>query len=176
MNSFLNELTSIMQKMDEINYGFVDNGKNIYPDDDKNWENSFSSKYHLQSPEELLENKYGVCWDQVELERYYLEKENINCRSFFIIAYDHKIYPTHTFMVVENNNKYYWLEHSWEPYRGIHEFNNLEELLNSVKNKFLKTVKEKKFEVVIYQYSKPIYGLNCIDFIHYCENSEKIGC
>ena len=129
-----NELQEILNKLDDIKYGFVSIDKNIYQDDSKDWDKNFSKLYRLQSPEELIKNKYGVCWDQVELERYYLTQNNIEAKSYFIIAYAKMQEPTHTFIVVKSD-KYYWLEHSWELYRGIHEYETLKELLFDVKLK-----------------------------------------
>ena len=44
-----NRLQKIMDKMNEIQYGY----KDIYPDNDENWDNNFQNYYHLQSPNEL---------------------------------------------------------------------------------------------------------------------------
>lgn len=171
-----NNLQIILNKLDDIKYGFVDNNKNIYPDDLKDWNKNFSKLYHLQSPDELINNKYGVCWDQVELERFYLSQQNIESKSYFIIAYDNKQEPTHTFIVVKEE-KYYWLEHSWQPYKGIHEYNSLYELLLDVKEKFKKSIEKQcvnNYELTIYEYRKPQYNLNCIEFMNHCENGSKV--
>lgn len=168
-----NRLQKIMDKMNEIQYGY----KDIYPDNDENWDNNFQNYYHLQSPNELLKTKFGVCWDQVELERYYFKQNNINCMSYFIVEYDGKEYPTHTFMVVQEDNKYFWFEHSWEPYRGIHEYSTLKLLLLDVKDKFNKMLKKRNIsieEVVIYEYSEPNSNLNSEQFFNHCEHGMKI--
>lgn len=169
-------LQEILEKLECIEYGYIDNKKNIYPDNLKNWDKNFGNLYRLQAPTELIKNKYGVCWDQVELERFYLSEKNIDSKSYFIIAYDNKTEPTHTFIVVKSE-KYYWLEHSWEPHRGIHEYNTLNELLIDVKNKFedsLKNQNIQNYTLAIYNYPKPQYNLNCIEFMEHCENGLKI--
>lgn len=173
-----NELQIILKKLDNIKYGFADNNKNIYPDNLKDWDKNFGKLYHLQSPSELIKNKYGVCWDQVELERFYLTKKNIESKSYFIIAYDNKQEPTHTFIVINLDNKYYWLEHAWQPYKGIHEYKTLKELLTDVKLKFeisIKNYNVKNYQISIYQYDKPKYNINCIEFIKHCEKGIKIN-
>lgn len=55
-----------MSIMNNINYDWVDknNKKHNLVDE------TFSDNYILQTPKELIENKLGVCWDQVELERF----------------------------------------------------------------------------------------------------------
>lgn len=158
----------IMETMNQINYGFVDtNGTNIYEDDDKNFNEDFPKKYRLLSPENLLKYKYGVCWDQVELERYLFEKNNVSVKTYFICTYDNKTYPTHTFLVYKKENKYYWFEHSWEPYRGIHEFGSLSELFDKVKTYFIKNYEH---PTIIYEYTKPKYNINCNSFYKHCES------
>lgn len=171
----LEKLECLMNKMNEIHYGYVIDGVNIYPDleNDKEMNKDFPKLYHLESPDELIKNKYGVCWDQVELERYYLDKYNIECNSYFIVEYDDKFYPTHTFIVVSDNAKFYWFEHSWYPNRGIHEYDSLNELLKDVKLKFSK---DKNIDdIVIYKYEKPEYGISSNEFFKHCENGLKVN-
>lgn len=172
-----NKLKEILNQLNDIEYGYVDKNQNIHSDDVKNWDSNFGNKYRLQSPEELIKNKYGLCWDQVELERYYLEQKNIESKSYFIIAYDGNHEQTHTFIVVKED-KYYWLEHSWQPYRGIHEYNSLSDLLNDVKTEFEKSVELqniKDYDLVIYEYSKPKFNLNCTEFMEHCAKGTNIN-
>ena len=171
------KLNEILNKMNEIDYGYVFEDKDIYPKNDEDWNNAFSKYYHLLSPEEILKTKKGVCWDQVELERYYLELENIKCHSYFIVEYDDVEFPTHTFITVENNNKYYWLEHSWEPHRGIHEYAKEEELFEDIMTRFKKMLEKRNVDtnnIYIYQYSKPLFEISSNEFFKHCENGKRI--
>ena len=61
----INNVMDLMNFLENIEYGWVDIDKNIYI----NTEKGFKKKYVLQKPEEVIENKVGVCYDQVELER-----------------------------------------------------------------------------------------------------------
>ena len=88
MKNVEEQLKLVLDKMNDIKYGFVDNNKNIYPEDKDDWDNNFGIKYHLQDPKTLINTKYGVCWDQVELERYYLKSKKLNFKSYFIVNYD----------------------------------------------------------------------------------------
>lgn len=173
MENLEDKLYSIMDKMNDIQYGFVDSNKNIYPEDEKDWDNQFQQKYFLQSPEKLMKTKYGVCWDQVELERYYLQQENIKCNSYFIVNYDGKIFPTHTFILVEGGNECFWIEHSWKPYRGIHKFPTLIKALEDIGNKF-NNMLERKYaiknqETKAYQYEQPNFNIDGPTFFKHCE-------
>ena len=72
----------IMNIMNDIKYGYLDINGNIHYVIDKD----FESLYTLQSPGETLNNKVGVCWDQVELERYLFDKKNIKKVSHFLFV------------------------------------------------------------------------------------------
>ena len=166
-------MNNIIDELNKIEYGWIDKNKNIY----KEVNNLFSDNYILQSPEQVIKNKVGVCWDQVELERYLFEKENIKFNTFFIVHYDNDKCPTHTFLIYEKNNKYYWFEHSWKVFKGIHEYKRELEALKDIKEKFIKNELNNKYNpmnLCIYKYSKPRYGISCLEFYKHCEKGENI--
>lgn len=168
---YYNEL-EVMKKLQDIEYGWVDKDKNKRKGIDKSYEND----YRLQSPQELLKSKIGVCWDQVELERYYF-KSNNNIKTYFIVHYDNDKCPTHTFLTYEKNNKYYWFEHAWEKYRGIHEYNNEKEMLIDIRNKFIKMELNSNYQknnLLLREYFKPNYNLSVKEFFNHCEKNNPI--
>ncbi len=168
----INILNNLMNKMNDIHYGYIVNGENIFKDDGTDSKELFYKNYHLLNPVDLINIKYGVCYDQVELERYYLDLENIKSDTYFIIEYDNENSNTHTFIVVSENDKYYWFEYSWHFQRGIHEYNSLDDLLRDVKNRFSMNGLYK--DVRIFRYEKPAYGLGVVDFIDHCKCGKKI--
>lgn len=170
---FYNEF-EIMNLMENIEYGWIDKNNNKYNVVDE----SYSDNYILQDPKEIIKNKIGVCWDQVELERYYFKGNDWNIKSYFIVHYDNDKCPTHTFLTFEKNNKYYWFEHAWERFRGIHEYQTQKELLFDVKNKFIKYELNNNYEknnLIIYNYKKPKYHLNTQEFYRHCESGHHIS-
>ena len=163
----------VMKKMSEIEYGWVDKDNHKYIEDYE----FFANKYLLQSPNEVIKNKLGVCWDQVELERYYFKGNDWNLKTYFMVHYDQDTCPTHTFLTYEKNNKYYWFEHAWGRFKGIHEYNSREELLQDVKDKFIKYELDNPYEIknlCLYEYSKPKYHINVQEFFRHCESGRKI--
>lgn len=163
----------IMNLMNDIKYGWVDfnNQKHFEVDE------TFSNMYKLQAPKDVINSKVGVCWDQVELERHYFEKTIYSFNTYFIVHYDNDKCPTHTFLVYEENNKYYWFEHAWQKYQGIHEYNSLNDLLIDVKNKFIITELNNKYNeknLVLRKYEVPKPGLSVIDFYKHCEKGQII--
>jgi len=168
---------NIQEIMNKIEYGFKDEcGNNIIDFNPTKWENEFSNFYYLQSPAELLKTKCGVCWDQVELERYLFTKNEIKVKTFFVFIVDGPLLPSHTFLTYEKNNKYYWFEHAWEKYRGIHEYDSEKKLLLDIIFKFKKehiNINENK-DLYLYEYKKPKYHIKCNEFYKYIETQNNI--
>lgn len=168
----MKNIKKIMDTMEKIEYGFLDeNGNNIID----NNENIFNKIYHLMSPEELLNKKVGVCWDQVELERKLFDDKKIKTKTYFIYIDDKKYLPSHTFLTYYENDKIYWFEHSWYDQKGIHEYNNLNQLLNDVELKFKNyNEMEDNLQIHIYEYNKPNYNLSCEEFFNYIFTQKEI--
>lgn len=114
------DLNIFMQQMNEINYGWMDINNNIHI----NTMDNLQELYRTSSIEEILTNKVGICFDQVELERYYLSKD-YNTSSYAIIS-PHMV---HSFLVLESDDRYIYFEHSSSKNRGIYDFNSKDELL-----------------------------------------------
>ena len=173
MQEKINEINLIMNQMD---YGFKDSsGQNIVNNLEK-WDNEFDKFYYLQTPEELLISKCGVCWDQVELERKLFSDNNINFKTYFIYIIDNDMLPSHTFLVYNDDKNYYWFEHSWGEYKGIHKYNSIKNLFDDVIYKFKNSHKEvgKNSKVFLYEYEKPKYHITCNDFYKYIETQKLI--
>jgi hypothetical protein len=162
----------ILSLMNDIEYGYITKNNERKSEI---IEEDFYKYYKLQSPKELVKNKIGVCWDQVELERSYFKELDYKFRTIYVILESGN---SHTFLVYEEYGKWYWFEHSYRKHRGIHgPFNNIEEICNKV-IKFMQSEKEEKEEnnqvKVIAEYKKPKYGISCKEFMRHCEKSNII--
>lgn len=158
----------IMEMMNDIKYGWLCKNGEVGNDD------NFFKEYHLASPEEVLQNKVGNCWDQVELERFLFEENGFKVKTYFIV-YEGDNYPTHTFLVFSKKGKFYWFEHSWEWHRGIHEYSSLDELIIDVRNKFIEELEDYKIEdLKVFEYLKPKSHLTVRAFCKYCMSGELI--
>ena len=87
--------------------------------------------------------------------------------------------PNHTFFVYEENNKYYWFEHAFEKYKGIHEYSDLKSLLLEVKKAFITTELEGKYEydekfLNIFEYDEPKKHLSCTEFYNHFMNGKNV--
>ena len=167
----------LLEYMDNITYGFIGkNGKKYLDMSSQEW-NDWHDECIVQSGEELIESKVGTCWDQVELERLWFEKNNYKYKTIFIwfeVNRESDL-PTHTFLIYEKDNKYYWFEHSFETYKGIHEFNTEEEVIDFIKEKQYEYALNNNYDIkdgdkeklVAYEFTKPNNHLGVDEFINH---------
>ncbi len=167
------ELLNFMNKY--INYGYIgsESGK-LHVWEDNDYQDSFENDYALTSPIQLLRNRYGQCWDQVELERDWFSKNNYKFKTLYIMfLFEHKNnFPTHSYLVFQKNNKWYWFEHSDIINTGIHEFDSYEEAIKGqlkahidFTKTYIDITNEDIKRIVIFEYEKPEYGISMTDFI-----------
>lgn len=163
----------LLSWMNFIGYGWTSIKDNrvygIGEDDDGE---DFYKYYRLQSPQETIDRKYGVCWDQVEVERVWFDHKKIPYDIYYI---DHET-TTHTFLVFKRNGKYYWFEHSWYTYRGIHEYDSLDVLLEDVRQKHYSTIDdENKPHTLIYtRIGLPKYGVTCQKYVNWARSQPSV--
>lgn len=166
----------IMNEMDQISYGYlIEEGFNL-ADNPERWEKEIYSSYHLTSPKELMEIRVGTCFEQTEMERMLFENKGIDVDTYFMCSYGEKdSLPSHSFLTYKYNNKYYWFEHSWGKYKGIHEYYSIKELLLDVKRLHNEenNVKD-KFMTFVYKYEKPEYGISLEEYYKYMKTQKLI--
>ena len=136
------ELLAFMKE--RLRYGFIgkEDGR-AYSPEIEGWGEGESPEPILESPEEILESGYGDCWSQVELERrwFLANNEEYEFKTFLLRIgsgsdVDQKN-PAHTILVYKKDDKWYWFENTLDSHCGIHEFEDLDTLLEDVKNKFI---------------------------------------
>ena len=79
---------------ENIKYGFISSidkkaYRRVEVNDDELYEKMLIESYYLQTPEELLKSKYGLCYDQVELERKWLLDKGYKVLTFFSTHHNH---------------------------------------------------------------------------------------
>jgi hypothetical protein len=176
------DLLDFMNK--NIVYGFVSrSGKKYLDQNSKSWDNDWFEKCIVQSGEELLKTKCGTCWDQVELERKWFNEHNYRFQTIFLWfgIPEPNDYPTHAFLVFNKNDKWYWFEHSFEKYAGIHKFDSLNKLIGYIKSRQLElainigVAKSGDSEIIkSYEYNKPAINLSVNDYINHVTSNPEI--
>ena len=173
------ELSEFMKK--HITYGYLGKSGNIYHFNDEGFNEKWKDEYILENYIDVLNNKIGNCFDQVELERNWFNKNNYEFKTIYhqvMLDYDNP-YPTHTFLVYKENESWYWFENAWEDMSGIHKFNTLDELLKyeyEENLKFLKTyniTQDEINKIQYFEYEKPNEHLSSIDYLNHVANLKK---
>ncbi len=135
----------------------------------------------LQTPQETIDNKKGECLEQAELTRYLLAQNNITSTSYFLemnrggtTSESWKNFIGHAFVVFEDNQKHYWFERPYcsGKYIGVHEYDNLNELLVDVvsktKDSFENDYKMPTNNIVIHKYDAPEFPIAYTDHLFNC--------
>ena len=175
------ELLEFMDK--NIAYGYLGKNGRIYHVDDKDFDDEWYSQYILESKDDILNTLHGNCWDQVELERYWFEKNGYEIKTIYqmvVLDYDN-IYPTHSFLIFkDDDNSWNWFENSDFENRGIHKFDSIDSLLKYQYDKYVKFLKsfnisnDELEKVVFTEYEKPTSNISACDYINFVINSTTI--
>lgn len=166
----------------QFTYGWIDKNKNKH-----NGVND-ASTYRLQSPIELLYSHLGICWDMTELSRCFFDNMTLfRYETYYLYYDDRKGCPSHSILVYYDKNKVYWFEPMFNDnicyYSGIHEYENIIELLTDFRNIFIKNALLKEFipknyninNIYIYKYKKPKYHINGFEMREHIDKSELIN-
>ena len=83
----------------------------------------------LMTPREVLKQKKGCCHDQVVFEMAALKALGYSPTAYFVLEHDDKPNnsqggETHSYVVVKDSGRLYWLENAWEQYAGVNEITN----------------------------------------------------
>lgn len=165
------ELLEFLKKT--MKYGFVSDGK-IY--NHPLIDGVMEKHYKLRLGEDLIQSKYGICWDFTEFERTYFENFGMEHECYYVQGFkeNSKTTPTHTFLIYKDENKWKWFEYSWRKMRGIHEYETKEDALVDITTKHLKYHKCIENKYRLYKYTKVKKNLTAVEFIKHCVNNGKI--
>jgi RimJ/RimL family protein N-acetyltransferase len=162
----------LTELMEEVKFGYVDEYGNKYI----NFHDKFKEEYYLQSPSELATSGIGIAMDRVEYAREVLVNRNIDCRTYLMMNSSTDDEASHVFLIYKDEKYYYWYEHSWLKYKGIHKYKSKEELFRDVLTKYAKVINVDKNDVKLLIYDRPKYGINYTKFIKHCiANSENLN-
>ena len=177
----INNPQELLEFLSNIDFGYVDKegNKHLGTSTPKSW----YEEYTLQSPEQLKNSLCGNCYDQVEFERDWFIKNSYEVKSFFeMVQLDYQnSYPSHSFLVYKDNNKWCWFENADLINRGIHTFDTLEELLKYQYNKYLELLdsfnisKDEIEKIIIREFDKPESGISADAYLDYVINSKKVS-
>ena len=140
----INSIEELYQYMaNNIKYGW-------YGIDDKVRVNSlkeFKEFYKTMKVEDIIKYGVGTCPDYVNLVKFYLDKNNIKNRIYAIVGYEEvngidkeRVH----FMIFYNiHDKWYQFEQASRFFRGIFEYDSLEELKLNILEKYENILKRR---------------------------------
>ena len=175
------ELYEFME--DNIDYGININNKIYTWDLDGEFQNICRDEWRLKSSEDIINSHYGICFDQVEIERDWFLNNNYEFKTIFIwFLFDYSnTYPTHTYLVYKENDNYYYFEHSDGNNKGIYEFDSYEDAIRYQLDKHIEMTKnynkvgeEEIKHIHIYEFDKPMINSSFEDYLNHILNSKDI--
>lgn len=156
-----------------ISYGYIGkNNRRTYTPEDSDFDSAFSKEYYLQTPEEFLTSKHGVCWDSAELARHWFSQKNHEFKMFFMTFVKSRIRLTHTFLAYKKADSWCWFESTIPNNKGIYQFSNLNDLIDAAKKnqmtyaiKYRGATEEDLNDLKVCEYEKPVCGCSYHEFI-----------
>lgn len=129
--------------------------------------------YHLQSPEETLKCRSGICFDMVEFERYWFESYGYEVKTYFeMVPLDYENpYPTHSFLIYKDEDEWCLFEVADERNIGIYTCENLNELLDFQLKQYLLLLRsfdiqeDELCKVIQVEFNKPNFGETFYDYV-----------
>ena len=86
-------VTSFFKYVETIRYGYREQSGQLHFTDEGNFT---VQNYAFSSPEDVVNNNCGWCWDLAELIKVYCAKHNIICSSWFMEYLSDDLHQTHT--------------------------------------------------------------------------------
>ena len=174
------ELLNFMSK--NIDYGYLGKNNRVYHYNDSDFDSEWYEQYILENSEELVNNSYGNCFDQVEFERDWFLKNGYEIKTIYeMVKLDYNnVYPTHSFLAYKDNDCWFWFENADFDNRGIHKFNTFEELLNYQYEKYVEFLKtfnitnEELERIIVTDFEKPKEHISAEEYLNHVINSRQI--
>ena len=165
-----------------ITYGYLGNSGRVYYYQDFDFNDKWEEEYILETKDEVLNNLVGNCWDQVEFAREWFLNHNYEVKTFFEMVsldYDNN-YPSHSFLIYKDNDKWCWFENADYTNRGIHLFQSLEELISYQYQKYLDLLdsfditNEEKSHIILTEFDRPRDILDAKGYLDYVTNAKSV--
>ena len=87
------DTAAFFQYVESIRYGYHDPLGRLHFADDADFK---EYEYAFSSPEDVVKNNCGWCWDVAELIKAYCAKHSLPCRSWFMEYLSSELHQTHT--------------------------------------------------------------------------------
>ena len=156
----------LFEFMSDFKYSWMDKNGNFHDE----FTDDMYDEYLVMTPDEVFENKRGICVDQSEFERDWFSKNGYEHKVMIISLERDDSNPGHEFLYYMDNGKYYWFENAWEACRGIHEYDSYDQLIDDIKNKFIEQndiTSSEIGDIEIIEWSKHSYHIGYAEMDRY---------
>lgn len=131
--------------------------------------------YEVSTPENFMKHRVGVCFDYAIFEYLYISKyfmplkdhEITDLKFWYIECVNGTIRPTHTWVSYRRHGEFEVLEASWYNYRGIHKYDNENDMLKDYADKHCESKDFVIMKIDAKNLDKRAVGLNCTQFMDY---------
>lgn len=138
--------------------------------------------YRLQTPKQVAENKFGICWDQTHFEQAWMNERDIENYVFYIELDIPPKMPTHTFLIYRYDDYWYYFENSFVKLRRNQKISNISSLIKMIINEVYEDAKKEDPDLE-YDLSKtflskvegvPPFGCDVVEYMEFCHGYENI--
>lgn len=138
----INSIEELYEYMDKnIKYGWLGIDGIVRIDSLK----GFKEYYKTMNVEDIINSGVGTCPDQVNLVKYYLDKNNIENKIYAIAGYENvdgvDKERVHFIITYRINDIWYQFEQASRFFRGIFEYGSLDDTKNMIMEKYKKYLK-----------------------------------
>lgn len=155
-------------------------GSRYYDADERGFE-----IYKMQIPKQLRSCYHGgICWDLCMFQSFWFKRYAPTIPAEFYyheIMFDEETSPSHTFMIFQFQDQWYWFEASWKPKAGIYRFHTKDVCLGYVvhmlESEDIKEYKKKPIKrwFTSYEPLTPTYqSMSMLEFMEEMRNHSQL--
>ena len=97
------DIEAFFRYVETIRYGYRDQSGRLHFTQDEDFT---VQDYAFSSPEDVVQNNCGWCWDVAELTKRYCAEHGIPCRSWFMEYFSDELHQTHTQVFLQFNGNW----------------------------------------------------------------------
>ena len=130
----LNKVKEFNTSLNSWKYGVLIGNKIVTDEKFINWD-----KYKTIPIDKIEKYHVGICWDFVNYEHFWLNKNHIQHTSYFFVMSrnsDNTDIVTHTFIIVNIGSSLYWIESSWLKYQGVHKISSVTDVVKILRKTY----------------------------------------
>ena len=170
----------LMQFLDtEFSYGVIDKqGNRLIDSNTSAFQNACYRDWTLRPISQMLKERIGHCYDQVEIERDWFESHGYEVKTFWICAFEPgKAGYSHAYLLYKDKNKWCLFEHANIFCKGIYSFNSLNDAIKFQANQQIEYANSQKeascYELCIKEFIKPSIGLTMQEYMAFIDAGKE---